>query len=330
MTLSALSATTQNTVTSATQEKAPNNVSNASYSTIASSLSAAAPYTDAEVKSFFANKPSEEQIATQAAAMGLNEGQILSAMKTAGYGGSDPAALKVGIDHFMSTHSDTYAWGANGSVVNTAKSTLAAATSITDWSKVTPSQLKAQSAAWAARGMTIGEQADRARASGVDGLVLSKFLAENRLSNKGDQYPNGLTGVIDKNGRNLSVAEVKAFFATNPSNQAMYDAWHGMGLNDNQMQHLMSIKNGTQYVPTMNTGQYDYAGNYTDPYFGSDAFTGYFTTDGTATGTRYGDSTTKLGAWSAPAGWGTAAGSAINTASTSGNTTVGTKVNTSA
>ena len=252
------------------------------------------PFTDTEVKEFFASNPDQEAIANQAASLGLNREQIVKAMQTAGYGGTDPSVLRDGIDTFMSTHSDTFAWAANGSVANTSKSSPAAVNATLGLSKVSMQQMKAQSATWTSQGMTISEQADRARAAGVDGLTLSKFMSDNRNAPIADLYPTGLTGIIDKTGRNIPLAEVKAFFATSPSNDTMYKTWDGMGLNANQMQHLMAIKNGVQYVPTGSIGKYDYAGNYTDPYYGSDAFTGGGTINGSPTGNRYGDASTKL------------------------------------
>ena len=309
MSISAVVSTNPTVVAQVAQPKSTASSSINSYAAIAANQGLAPTYTSDQVKAFFATNPDQEQIANQAAALGLTENQILSAMQTGGYAGADKTTLKAGIDSFMSAHKDAYAWSANGAIADISKSTAAIASTV-DWSRATQDQLTAQSATLTAQGVTICEQADRARACGVDERVLDTFLDSNRVAHNADQYPSGLTGIIDKNGRNLSIKDINAYFATNPSNAAMAADWgpSGLGLNDNQVQHLMAIKHGTQYVPTMNIGRYDYAGNYVDPYYGSDAFTGGGTDNGTPTGNRYGNSTAKLGAWTPPPGWGTSGG----------------------
>jgi hypothetical protein len=85
------------------------------------------PYTDEEVKRFFAGKPSPKQIADKAASLGLTEDQIAKAMTVGGYEGSKDGTLKTQIEGFVANASNGYAWSADGVLTTAPKSTAQAA-----------------------------------------------------------------------------------------------------------------------------------------------------------------------------------------------------------
>lgn len=70
-----------------------------------------------QIKDFFAAAPSEQQIAAQAAALGLTEAQISEAMQTGGYGGSDRQARDAGINAWVDQAGNGYYWDAGGRLV---------------------------------------------------------------------------------------------------------------------------------------------------------------------------------------------------------------------
>lgn len=69
--------------------------------------------TDAEIKAFFAGNPTGEQIAQQAAQLGMNQNQVNAAMATAGYGGADAGARDATIQNYLGGQ-NTYQFGAGG------------------------------------------------------------------------------------------------------------------------------------------------------------------------------------------------------------------------
>jgi hypothetical protein len=88
----------------------------ASFATTLAGLGNGTHYTDDEVKGFFASKPSQQQIANQAAALNMNEDQIVRAMQVGGYESSDRDQLKSGIEAFASDPKNGFSWNASGSL----------------------------------------------------------------------------------------------------------------------------------------------------------------------------------------------------------------------
>lgn len=76
-------------------------------------LSAGAQATDQQIRDFFASGPTSEQIAKQAASLGMNAGQIMEAMAVAGYG-SSPGARQDAINSWVGNVDNGYGWGPGG------------------------------------------------------------------------------------------------------------------------------------------------------------------------------------------------------------------------
>lgn len=70
--------------------------------------------TDQQIKDFFATNPTPDQIAVQAAALGMNESQISAAMGVAGYGGATQAARDATINSWVGNASNGFSWNAQG------------------------------------------------------------------------------------------------------------------------------------------------------------------------------------------------------------------------
>lgn len=71
-------------------------------------------FSDQQIKDFFASNPNGDQIASEAARLGLNQDQIASAMQIGGAAGSAQDAHNQINTYMGSTNPGAYAWGANG------------------------------------------------------------------------------------------------------------------------------------------------------------------------------------------------------------------------
>lgn len=149
-----------------------------SFANVLSTQSNGTPYTDAEVRNFFANNPSRAEIADKAAALGLNKDQIVAAMRVAGYGGQSISELKASVANFVAEASNGYAWGSSGKLV-AAKETGSELSTGADLSKASVGQVADQISAWTAQGVEMAEIARRAEAAGVSEDTMNTLSAMN-------------------------------------------------------------------------------------------------------------------------------------------------------
>lgn len=126
-----------------------------------------------------------------------------------------------------------------------------------------------------AQGVPVSKMIDMAYASGENWRDVTAAFYPTTFSNRADLYPSGLTGMIDKNGRNISVEEARQL-ANSPS---LESDLKNLGLNGEHRNHLMAIKYGTPYTTghaygSNSAGQsyVDSAGNFTDAYYSSPLF----------------------------------------------------------
>ena len=169
-------------VASPASPKSPVNSAKAGAQSFAGVLAAQSngtPYTDTEVKSFFANNPSRAEIADKAASLGLNSDQIVAAMRVAGYGGQSVSDIKSGVDSFVAEASNGYTWGQSGKLV-AVKETGSGLSIGTDLSKLSIGQVVEQVNAWATQGMELAEIARRAEAGGVTQETMNTLSAMNQ------------------------------------------------------------------------------------------------------------------------------------------------------
>lgn len=111
-----------------------------------------------DVKKFFDAKPSASQIADQAASLGLNEEQVVSAMTVGGYGGGDAASLRAGIDRYVSGSGSNYSWAADGALIASNSLSPSLATAVSSDSPLTGSaigEVKASASSTSAGSITV-------------------------------------------------------------------------------------------------------------------------------------------------------------------------------
>lgn len=89
-----------------------------SFSSIAAKLGNGTSFSDQTVQAFFNGNPTVEDIAKQAVELKLNKNEIIAAMHTANYGGSDLQSLKDEISKFVNESKGAYAWAGNGALVS--------------------------------------------------------------------------------------------------------------------------------------------------------------------------------------------------------------------
>ncbi len=214
------------------------------------------PYTDEEVKRFFAGKPTPKQIADKAAALGLNEAQIAKAMTVGGYEGSKDDTLKTQIEGFVANASNGYAWDTNG-VLTTAKSTAQGASS----DKVMPAaqDIKAFYASRpsedqiTAKVKALGLNAAQMvqfQATGI-GMDISKVSAPvletmyvdsaKRLGTDiGGGKNGGWTSYFSPTlGRAINKSEMQTFFAGKPSQSQIFQKASELGLGVSAVNNMM-------------------------------------------------------------------------------------------
>lgn len=75
-----------------------------------------AQVTDEQIKDFFAGNPTPEQIADQAAALGMNQSQISEAMGIANYGGNTKAERDSAINAWVGNKNNGFVWSQSGAL----------------------------------------------------------------------------------------------------------------------------------------------------------------------------------------------------------------------
>ena len=88
-----------------------------SFSSIAAKLGNGTAFSDQTVQDFFNGNPTVDEIARQAVELKLNKNEIIAAMHTAQYGGTDLQSLKDEISKFVTESKGKYAWASNGALV---------------------------------------------------------------------------------------------------------------------------------------------------------------------------------------------------------------------
>lgn len=234
-------------------------VSGASFAATMNSVTSSnngTPYTDEEVKRFFAGKPTPKQIADKAAALGLNEAQIAKAMTVGGYEGSKDNALQPQIEAFVANANNGYAWDANG-VLTTAKSTAQAAAA----DKVMPAaqDIKAFyasrpsedqiTAKVKALGLNAAQMVQfQATGIGMDMNKISAHVLEtmyvdsaNRLGTDiGGGKNGGWTSYFSPTlGRSINKGEMQTFFAGKPSQGQIFQKASELGLGVSAVNNMM-------------------------------------------------------------------------------------------
>jgi hypothetical protein len=248
-----------NNTASATGKNKAAEASGASFAATMRSVNSSSngtPYTDAEVKNFFAGKPTAKQIADKAATLGLTEDQIAQAMTVGGFEGSKNNALKTQIASYVANASSGYAWDANG-VLTTAKSTAQAAVS----EKVMPAaqDIKAfyaghpTDAQVTAKVKSLGLNAAQmvqfqATGMGMDMNKISAHVLEtmfvdaaNRLGTDiGGGKNGGWTSYFSPTqGRAINKSEMQTFFAGNPSQSQIFQKAAELGLGVSAVNNMM-------------------------------------------------------------------------------------------
>lgn len=215
------------------------------------------PYTDDDVKKFFASKPDQQQIADRAAALGLTEDQIATAMRVGGYGGSDEAALKTEIEHFVATANSGYAWGTNGSLTTTKAQSHATgsdekamplaedikafyATKPTEQQVVAKVKALGLNAAQMVRFEVAGEGMDLSRVSAQ--VLESRYVeAANKLGTDiGGGKNGGWTSYFSPTlGRAITNSEIQSFFANNPTQAQIFQKAADLGIGVAAVNNMM-------------------------------------------------------------------------------------------
>ena len=229
----------------------------ASFASTLASLDNGTSYSDGEVKSFFAGKPSEKQIASQAAALGLNENQIMQAMIVGGYGVGDTAALKAGIDGYVAIASNGYAWDSNGALTASKVQIQAAGAS----DKVMPSAVEIKSfyatnpseqqvtAKVKALGLNAAQMVQfEVTGEGMNMAQVSAHVLESRYvdaANKlgadiGGGKNGGWTSYFSPNlGRAVTKSEMQDFFSQKPSQAKVFQKAADLGLGVSAVNSMM-------------------------------------------------------------------------------------------
>lgn len=215
------------------------------------------PYTDDEVKRFFAGKPTARQIADKAASLGLTEDQIAKAMTVGGFEGSKDDALKTQIEGYVANASNGFAWDANG-VLTTAKSTAQAAAAS---EKVMPAAQDIKS--FYAGRPTEAQVTAKVKALGLNAAQMVQFQATgigmdmgkisapvletmyvdaaNRLGTDiGGGKNGGWTSYFSPTlGRAINKGEMQTFFAGKPTQSQIFQKASELGLGVSAVNNMM-------------------------------------------------------------------------------------------
>lgn len=235
------------------------------------------PYSDADVKAFFAGKPTAQQIADKAATLGLTEDQIAQAMTVGGYAASNDSALKTQIESFVANAGNGYAWDANG--VLTATQSAIQGTS-TDKAMPAAQDIKAfyatnpSDAQITAKVKALGLNAAQMvqfQATGI-GMNMNQISAPvletmyvdaaNRLGTDiGGGTHGGWTSYFSPTlGRAVNKSEMQDFFAGKPSQSQIFQKAADLGLGVSAVNNMM-IGLGLTKAENMNSAyaQMDFA-----------------------------------------------------------------------
>lgn len=250
-------ATNNTASTGASKNTATSDSTGASFATTLTQVSNGTRYTDAEVKNFFAGKPSAQQIADKAAELGLTEDQIAKAMSVGGLGSAGDQALRDQIESFVANASNGYAWNAQGVLAAAPKSTIQGAS--TDKAMPSAADIKAfyatkpSDAQVTAKVKSLGLNAAQMvqfQATGI-GMNMSQISAPvletmyvdaaNRLGTDiGGGKNGGWTSYFSPNlGRAVTKSEMQAFFATNPSQSQIFQKASELGLGVGAVNNMM-------------------------------------------------------------------------------------------
>lgn len=227
-----------------------------SFAATLSSVGNGTPYSDAEVKSFFASKPNAKQIADKASTLGLTEDQIAQAMTVGGFEGSKDTALKSQIETYVANTNNGYAWDTNG-VLTTSRSTvqgstadkvMPAAQDIKSFYATNPSETQV-TAKVKALGLNAAQMVQfQATGTGLDMKQISAPVLEtmyvdaaNRLGTDiGGGTHGGWTSYFSPTlGRAVNKSEMQTFFAGNPSQSQIFQRASELGLGVSAVNNMM-------------------------------------------------------------------------------------------
>ncbi|MEO7105065.1 MAG: hypothetical protein ABIZ09_01715 [Rhodoferax sp.] len=230
--------------------------STASFASTLSNVSNGTPYSDAEVKNFFASKPNAKQIADKASSLGLTEDQIAKAMTVGGYEASKDSPLKTQIENFVANAANGYAWDASGELTagkstaqaTTADSVMPAAQDIKSFYATNPSDAQI-TAKVKALGLNAAQMVQfQATGIGMNMQQISAPVLEtmyvdaaNRLGTDiGGGTHGGWTSYFSPTlGRAVGKSEMQSFFASNPSQSQIFQKASELGLGVSAVNNMM-------------------------------------------------------------------------------------------
>jgi len=255
MSISSIQNTTSSNPVASTKARAAEST-RTSFAATLSSVGNGTPYSDEDVKSFFAENPTPKQIADKAAALGLNEDQIAKAMTVGRFEGSKDQALTAQIESFVANADNGYAWGANG-VLTTAKANAQAAST----EKVMPAAQDIK--AFYATHPTDAQVTEKVKALGLNAAQMVQFQATgigmemsrisapvletmyvdaaNRLGTDiGGGKNGGWTSYFSPTlGRAINKSEMQTFFAGNPTQGQIFQKASELGLGVSAVNNMM-------------------------------------------------------------------------------------------
>lgn len=230
--------------------------SSASFAATLTQVSNGTRYTDEEVKSFFAGKPTAQQIADKAASLGLTEDQIAQAMTVGGYGAGDDAALRNQIESFVATVGNGYAWDSSGTLkavksgaqAASNEKAMPAAQDIKAFYASNPSDAQVTAKA-KSLGLNAAQMVKfQATGVGMDMDKISSHVLEsmyvdsaNRLGTDIGGGPHGgwTSYFSPTQGRAVTKSEMQEFFATNPSQSQIFKKASELGLGVSAVNNMM-------------------------------------------------------------------------------------------
>lgn len=251
-------AAASSTASTGTGKKATTgNAEGASFAATLTQASNGTRYTDAEVKNFFAGKPSAQQIADKAAELGLTEDQIAKAMAVGGLGTAGDQTLRDQIESFVASAGNGYTWNAQGVLTTTPQSTTQGAAT----NKAMPAT--ADIKAFYATNPTDAQVTAKVKSLGLNAAQMVQFQATglgmnmsqisapvletmyvdaaNRLGTDiGGGKNGGWTSYFSPNlGRAVTKSEMQTFFATNPSQSQIFQKASELGLGVSAVNNMM-------------------------------------------------------------------------------------------
>lgn len=242
--------------TRATTQGAKAAASGESFAQTLSNIGNGTPYSDADVRNFFAGKPTTQQIADKAVRLGLTEAQIAQAMTVGGFEGNKDQTLAAQIESYVANTGNGVSWDTNG-VLTTAKSTVQAASS----EKVMPAA--ADIKAFYASHPTEAQVTEKVKSLGLNasqmvqfqatgiGMNMNKISAHvletmyvdaaNRLGTDiGGGKNGGWTSYFSPTlGRAVTKTEIQNFFAGNPSQSQIFQKASELGLGVAAVNNMM-------------------------------------------------------------------------------------------